>query len=175
MYHLKLIKGRSYRGVVSASAARPDVLTDDREKYEAALKTGYFKAVEGAPAATDDGKDTTGEKPGETLVGHLDPEQLATMSEEDLAKLAEDMGLDVSGLDTKEALVKAIASEEVQAPATDDGKDIHKMTVDELRAYAKENGISLTGCGTKGEILQKIEESEADAAAAAAIIAGSGQ
>ena len=39
-----------------------------------------------------------------------------------------------------------------------------------LAAFAKDNGIDLTGCTTKASILQKIQEYEADAAAAAAII-----
>ena len=38
----------------------------------------------------------------------------------------------------------------------------------------RDNGIDLTGCTTKASILQKIREYEADAAAAAAIIAPEG-
>ena len=44
------------------------------------------------------------------------------------------------------------------------------MPIDALRA----DGIDLTGCTTKASILQKIREYEADAAAAAAIIAPEG-
>lgn len=121
--------------------------------------------------ATDEGE---GGEP-ETLKGHLDPAQLETMSEETLAKLAGEMGLDVAGLKTKEELVAAISGEEVYAPAaTDEDVDLSKMTVDKLREYAKENGISLTGCGTKSEILQKINEFEADARAAAEVLQQSG-
>lgn len=137
MFHLRLIKGLSYDGAVSASTGAPDVFTDDPEKYKAALKSGYFKAIQDAPAATDEGK---GGEP-ETLKGHLDPAQLETMSEENLAKLAGDMGLDVAGLKTKEELVAAISGKEVYAPAaTDEDVDLSKMTVDKLREYAKENG-----------------------------------
>lgn len=49
--------------------------------------------------------------------------------------------------------------------------DISKMKLDELKEFAEDNGIDLTGCATKASILQKIREYEADAAAAAAIIA----
>ena len=108
MFHLRLIKGLSYDGAVRASAGAPDVFTDDPEKYKAALKSGYFKAIQDVPAAPDE------------------------------------------------------------------GADLSKMTVDKLREYAKENGISLTGCSTKSEILQKINEFEADAYAAAEILRQSG-
>lgn len=171
MFHLRLIKGLSYDGAVRASAGAPDVFTDDPEKYKAALKSGYFKAIQDVPAAPDEG--ASGEP--KTLRGHLDPAQLSTMSEETLAKLAGDMGLDVSGLKNKEELVAVISGEEVFAPAApDEGADLSKMTVDKLREYAKENGISLTGCSTKSEILQKINEFEADAYAAAEILRQSG-
>ena len=46
--------------------------------------------------------------------------------------------------------------------------------LDELKEFAEDNGIDLTGCTTKASILQKIREYEADAAAAAAIIAPEG-
>lgn len=170
-YHLKLIKGLSYDGPVRASAARPDVFTDDEEKYIAALKSGYFKAVQAVPASTEE---TDSEK-SETIRGHLAPAQLETMTEAQLKKLAADMGLEAAALDSKEALVKAIAAEEVEAEPVEEAEDISKMTVDKLREYAKENDISLTGCSTKAEILQKIKEEEADRAAAGLILAGGAQ
>lgn len=172
-YHLRLIKGLSYStydGALRATAAHPDVFTDDEEKYKAALKSGYFRAIQAAPAATEE---AAGEKP-DTIKGHLDPVQFETMTEEQLKKLAADMGLDVVAQD-KEALVKAIAAEEVEAEATEEAEDLSKMTVDKLREYAKENDIALTGCNTKTEILQKIREEEADRAAAGLILAGGDQ
>lgn len=169
MFHLRLIKGLSYDGAVRASAGAPDVFTDDPEKYSSALASGYFEAIQDAQTGTDE------EPEPEMLKGHLDPAQLETMSEENLANLASDMGLDVAALSTKEELIKAISAVEVEAAATEEDESLSKMTVEKLRAYAKENGISLTGCNTKGEILQKINEYEADAAAASALLAGGGQ
>ena len=113
--HLRLIKGLSYDGVVRASAAHPDVFVDDPEKYTALLESGYFEALPDAY----------------TVTGHLDTGFLGEMDEEQLDKLADDMGVDTTGID-------------------------------------------LTGCTTKASILQKIREYEADAAAAAAIIAPEG-
>lgn len=92
------------------------------------------------------------------------PGFLGEMDEEQLDKLADDMGVDTTGKDKAE-VVAAVAEEPVEVP------DISKMKLDELKEFAKDNGIDLTGCTTKASILQKIREYEADAAAAAAIIA----
>ena len=75
------------------------------------------------------------------------------------------MELRLGGLeDGGEEVVAAVAEEPVEVP------DISKMKLDELKEFAEDNGIDLTGCTTKASILQKIQEYEADAAAAAAII-----
>lgn len=145
--HLRLIKGLSYDGVVRASAAHPDVFVDDPEKYTALLESGYFEALPDA----------------HTVTGHLDADFLGEMDEEQLDKLADDMGVDTTGKDKAE-VVAAVAEEPVEVP------DISKMKLDELKEFAEDNGIDLTGCTTKASILQKIREYEADAAAAAAII-----
>ena len=76
--HLRLIKGLSYDGVVRASAAHPDVFVDDPEKYTALLESGYFEALPDAY----------------TVTGHLDTGFLGEMDEEQLDKLADDMGVE---------------------------------------------------------------------------------
>lgn len=150
--HLRLIKGLSYDGVVRASAAHPDVFVDDPEKNNTALlESGYFEALPDA----------------HTVTGHLDADFLGEMDEEQLDKLADDMGVDTTGKDKAE-VVAAVAEEPVEVP------DISKMKLDELKEFAEDNGIDLTGCTTKASILQKIREYEADAAAAAAIITPEG-
>lgn len=45
MYHVKLIKGASYTGIVSATKANPDVFIEDKETADKALATGYFELV----------------------------------------------------------------------------------------------------------------------------------
>ena len=97
----------------------------------------------------------------------LTPGFLGEMDEEQLDKLADDMGIDTTGKDKAE-VVAAVAEEPVEVP------DISKMKLDELKEFAEDNGIDLTGCTTKASILQKIREYEADAAAAAAIITPEG-
>ena len=89
--HLRLIKGLSYDGVVRASAAHPDVFVDDPEKYTALLESGYFEALPDA----------------HTVTGHLDADFLGEMDEEQLNKLADDMGVDTTGKD-KAAVVAAL-------------------------------------------------------------------
>lgn len=138
--HLRLIKGLSYDGVVRASAAHPDVFVDDHEKYTALLESGYFEALPDA----------------HTVTGHLCADFLGEMDEEQLDKLADDMGVDTTGKDKAEV------------------PDISKMKLEELKEFAEDNSIDLTGCTTKASILQKIREYEADAAAAAAIISPEG-
>lgn len=152
MYHLRLIKGLSYDGAVTASRAAPDVFADDPDKVTAALNSGFFEEIRSVQ------------------VGHLDAQQLADMSESDLRKLASAVDADCSA-ESKDALVEAVAAAEVGVePAAEVDAPLDEMKVDELRAYAKENGISLSGCSTKSEIRSKIYEAKADAAAAAEIL-----
>lgn len=108
--HLRLIKGLSYDGVVRASAAHPDVFVDDPEKYTALLESGYFEALPDA----------------HTVTGHLDADFLGEMDEEQLDKLADDMGVDTTGKDngidltgctTKASILQKIREYEADAAA----------------------------------------------------------
>lgn len=49
MYHLKLIKGRSYTGIVSATRDKPDVYIKDSETTDKILTTGFFESVLNSP------------------------------------------------------------------------------------------------------------------------------
>ena len=56
--------------------------------------------------------------------GHLDPEQLKTMTKAELEQMAEDMGLNTDGLKTKADLIAAIAAEPVfYTEEPDDGQN----------------------------------------------------
>lgn len=69
----------------------------------------------------DPGQDP--EKSGE-VTGHLDPEQLAELTNAQLKEIAEKMGIDTKKLTTKAKLIEAITAEEVIAgPAEDDGAE----------------------------------------------------
>lgn len=55
------------------------------------------------------------------MEGHLDPEQLATMKKADLEKLAEQLGIDISGAKNNKERAELIASATVQVPETETG------------------------------------------------------
>lgn len=85
------------------------------------------------PAGAQDGQDgdqgtqdqpapPAGAQDGQKMVtGHLDPKQLEKMKKDDLVKLAEDMGVDVSGAKNNAERAALIAAVPVQAPASDNG------------------------------------------------------
>ena len=54
------------------------------------------------------------------MKGHLDAEQLATMTNEQLKNLAGDLGVDVTGCKKKADYIAAIVAVEVEAPVEDD-------------------------------------------------------
>lgn len=148
MYHLKLCKGLSYsNGKVTATKQRPDVFVDDKAAADVALSSGYFKLV---------GQQETPEFPpaGEVL-GHLDREQLESMTVPDLKKLAGEMGVDIKGLKDKAAIIDAIVAVEVSAPAFD-AEALAAMSDEELKALVEEKGIDLTGCQTREDALEAI-------------------
>lgn len=69
-------------------------------------------------------------EPG-TIRGHLDAEQLSTMSFSELKQMAEDMEVDTAGLNSKAKLAAAIAAVEIVADADEkpeggdeDGADV---------------------------------------------------
>lgn len=69
-----------------------------------------------APEGDGVGVNSSEEKPGtegEETAGNLDVEQLKKMKLDDLKQLAEDMGIDTTGLRTKDDYAKAIAAVEV--------------------------------------------------------------
>lgn len=112
MFHLKLIKGLSYTGVVEATKKKPDVFTEDKAIADKAVASGYFKLV---------GEETPVQPTPQTA--HLDKGQFEEMKFDDLKKLAADMGIDTAGLKKKADLVEAIAAEEVTpGPAEDENE-----------------------------------------------------
>lgn len=148
MYHLKLCKGLSYYGMggaLKATRKQPDVHIEDKATADAAVASGFFKLA---------GEDTVFPPAGEVL-GHLDPEQLDSMTIPELKKLAGEMGVDIKGLKDKAAIIAAIVAVEVSAPAFD-AEALAAMSDDELKALVEEKGIDLTGCNTREDALEAI-------------------
>lgn len=117
-YHLKLKKAMSYNGIVCATRKNPDVYTEDKKVAEAAVATGYFDLV-----AYEDNQPPTNVNT-DMVKGHLDFDQLKKMGKDELKELAEKMGVDATGLKTKEDYAKAIAAVECEAPADGEGTEV---------------------------------------------------
>jgi hypothetical protein len=115
MYHLKLVKGLSYNGVVSASQKNPDVYILEEALANQAVATGYFKLVSGEieRVQLSSAQDVKS--------GNLDTAQFENLKLEDLKRLAEDMGLDPSAYKKKADLIEAISSVEV-TPASEENE-----------------------------------------------------
>ena len=88
------------------------------------------EAQEGAGQA-DGSQDSRGQNGGQEgqengqeagmVEGHLDPDQLATMRKADLEKLADQLGVDISGAKNNKERAELIAAVPVQAPANETG------------------------------------------------------
>ena len=117
-YHLKLKKAMSYNGIVCATRKNPDVYTEDKKVAEAAVATGYFDLV-----AYEDNQPPT-DVNTDMVKGHLDFDQLKKMGKDELKDLAEKLGVDATGLKTKEDYAKAIAAVECEAPADGEGTEV---------------------------------------------------
>lgn len=75
-----------------------------------------------AKSAAWDGQEAqeNGQEAG-MVEGHLDPDQLATMRKADLEKLADQMGVDISGAKNNKERAELIAAAPVQPPANETG------------------------------------------------------
>lgn len=82
-------------------------------------------------AKTDGSQDSQGQNEGQEgkengqeakmVEGHLDPDQLSTMKKSGLEKLAEQLGIDISGAKNNKERAELIASATVQVPETETG------------------------------------------------------
>lgn len=144
-YHLRLTKGLSYTGVVSATKSKPDVFTDDKATADAAVASGYFALLDNTVPDT--------EPPAE---GHLDKAQLKSMTVDKLKELAAAMELDVSKCKNKEDYINAIAAVEVDIADVKPLEELAELTAEELTAYAKEAGIDIGDLTEKEDILEAI-------------------
>lgn len=145
MYHLRLIKALSYTGVVEATKQHPDVYVEDKAIADRAIATGYFKLMEQEEA-------------------HLDRGQFDDWSFEEVKRLAADMGIDTTGLSSKEDYVEAIeavgvipGAEMEESGEHKPGKKLEEMTVPELETFAAYHNVSLKGVSRKADIIAKLK------------------
>lgn len=99
MYHLKLIKGLSYKGVVEATKKNPDVYTDDKATAEEAVASGYFKLVE---SEIEERNDISSEINGKTL---------SEMNVSELETFAAYKGINLKGITKKADIISKIREE----------------------------------------------------------------
>lgn len=105
MYHIKLIKSRSYKGVVSATKAKPDVYVEDKAIADKAVASGFFKLIEGAEEQAADAQNEAGTQDNEP-----DYEGLEEMTKAELTDYAEKNGISIEGCSTKAQILEAISA-----------------------------------------------------------------
>ena len=104
-------------------------LTDEEAERIVHLNVAEFvtsEPVATAPVTNEDkgqcdntGDNENASQEDEEAVCHLDPEQLKELKMDELRKMAEEMGVETHGLNTKAKLIDAICSEPV-TPGDDD-------------------------------------------------------
>lgn len=119
-YHLRLVKGLSYCGVVKATKKNPDVFVEDKATADKAVATGYFRLVE-------DGEETTAQPP--------EPEKGKTLDEMTVPELetyAAYKGVSLKGI-SKKADIIAKLKEELGTEETENEVDYGSPTMTELQ------------------------------------------
>lgn len=109
MYHIKLIKSRSYKGVVSATKAKPDVYVEDKAIADKAVVSGFFKLIEGAEEQAADAQNEAGTQDNEPD-NEPDYEGLEEMTKAELTDYAEKNGISIEGCSTKAQILEAISA-----------------------------------------------------------------
>lgn len=81
------------------------------------------KRADGSQGSQEQNEGQEAEENGqeEMVEGHMDAEQLATMKKADLEKLADQLGVDISGAKNNKERAELIAAVPVQAPAHETG------------------------------------------------------
>lgn len=92
MYTLKLIRGLSYCGIVTASRERPCVLVEEEELANAVVATGYFELIDVNPEAWPETEEGT-------------VERMDTMTVKQLREYAKNIGVDLAGATKKEDIL----------------------------------------------------------------------
>lgn len=104
MYHLRLIKGRSYSGVVSATKEHPDVFEDDKATVDKAVASGYFEIVEAIEADVIEQDDFVKET-------EVNKKPLENMTVNELEICAAYYGISLKGLTKKTDILAKLRSE----------------------------------------------------------------
>lgn len=115
MFKLKLIKGLSYNGIVSATAKNPYITVDDEKIALAAVDTGYFKIVE-KPEKGNDGQNNNGGQ-ADDGANKEEPKDWKQFNKDDLIAFANEHNIDVSSCKNQSERIAII-----EAALADDGE-----------------------------------------------------
>ena len=102
MIKVKLIKGRSYTGFITATQKHPIVEVKTEAEADAAVATGYFERY--SDAVVDAAENVEAE--GDSVP---DYENLSEMTKAELIAYAEAEGISVEGCKTKADILEAIS------------------------------------------------------------------
>lgn len=89
-YHLKLIRGLSYSGIVSATRQKPDVYVEDEAIAKAAVASGYFRIVSSVEEALHN---LARSMKGEDMHHSYTQEELEGMAIDQLKAIAKSVGV----------------------------------------------------------------------------------
>lgn len=125
MYHLKLCKVKSYRGIVVATEKRPDVYVPEKDQADSLVASGYFTLVGDGENADIETKQPAGEDAGGTdLFADDEQEQgdaimleLQKMTKDELISYAKESGIDLTGCNKKDEIFQKIVQEIARADA----------------------------------------------------------
>lgn len=118
MYHIRLIKGMSYSGAVTATRRYPDVFTEDEAEYTFAMKSGYFADLTTAYEKIEHGKENLEQEDAEEHgKENLEQEEdaFADMNVDELRAYAEINGISLAGAKKKADIISAIREAEAKA------------------------------------------------------------
>lgn len=121
MYHLRLVKGKSYWGVVRAFEKAPDVYVPEKEQAEKLLSSGYFILIDDAAEERKKAAAAASVQPaGQEEKAEETPliVKLQSMTKADLAGYAGSNGIDITGCKTRDDIFQKVIYEIAQAGET---------------------------------------------------------
>lgn len=125
MYHLRLCKAKSYRGIVVATEKRPDVYVPEKDQADSLVASGYFTLASDGENESAEIEQPHDEITGETdLFADNEQEQgdtimleLQKMTKDELISYAKDSGIDLTGCNKKDEIFQRIVQEIARADA----------------------------------------------------------
>ncbi|MBQ3009655.1 MAG: hypothetical protein IJA35_00770 [Clostridia bacterium] len=113
-YHLKLTKGLSYSGIVTASKKKPDVYVDNKTIADKAIATGYFKLVAEDDSSVDNaGNDSTSDEFPDGIFGEAEDDSaggktIDKMTASELETFAAYKGVSLKGIRGKDKVIEKL-------------------------------------------------------------------